>query len=98
MVFRPLLKSALGRPQRALRLLDDLAEKAQCHPKCQCAVKGESTQPVSGPRRCRYALVATRAMARVTELSKLRGQRSASGGPASVRAATRVKPEQAPKG
>ena len=34
---------------------------------------------------------------RVTEPSKLRGQRPAVGGSASVRAATRVKPEQAPK-
>jgi hypothetical protein len=43
-------------------------------------------------------LVATREMARVTNPSKPRGQRPASGGLASVRAATRVKPEQASKG
>src|SRR6059036_1203716 len=42
--------------------------------------------------------VATKAMARVTDPSKPWGQRSALGGSASVRAATRVKPEQAPKG
>jgi hypothetical protein len=53
----------------------------------------------SGPRRCRYILVATREMARVTGPSKPRGQRPAfQGGSASVRAATRVKPEQASKG
>ena len=51
----------------------------------------------SGPRRCRYTLVATRETARATDPSKPRGQRSALGGSASVRAATRVKPEQAPK-
>ena len=52
----------------------------------------------SGPRRCRYTLVATRETARATDPSEPRGQRSALGGSASVRAATLVKPEQAPKG
>src|SRR5688572_10366570 len=36
-------------------------------------------------------------MGRVTDPSKPRGHKPASGGPASVRAATRVKPEQASK-
>jgi hypothetical protein len=53
----------------------------------------------SGPRGCRYILVATREVARVTKPSKLRGQMPAvPGGSASVRAATRMKPEQASKG
>jgi len=52
----------------------------------------------SGPRRCRSTLGATREAVRATEPSKPWGQRSALGGSANVRAATRVKPEQAPKG
>lgn len=52
----------------------------------------------SGPRRCRSTLGATQEAGRVTEPSKPWGQRSALGGSANVRAATRVKPEQAPKG
>jgi hypothetical protein len=51
----------------------------------------------SGPRRSRSTLVATREAARATDPSKPWGQRSALGGSANVRAATRVKPEQAPK-
>jgi hypothetical protein len=58
-------------------------------------VKGKSMQPVdSGPRRCRYILVATRELGRVTTPPKPRGTQIHHGWVASVRAATRVKPEQ----
>ena len=63
-------------------------------------MKGESTQPVK-VRSKEVSVapsVATREMVRATNPSKPRGQRSAWGGFASVRAATRVKPEQASKG
>ena len=52
----------------------------------------------SGPRNCRWILVATWAARRATDGSKPQGHGPTSGGSASVRAATRVKSEQAPKG
>ena len=64
-----------------------------------CAVKGKSTQSVRvRPREVSVHLGSYPGDARVTGASKPRGQRPVfQGGSASVRAATRVKPGQAPK-
>ena len=65
----------------------------------QCAVKRRcvSDRCKSCLRNCRYISVATKTAGRVTNRSKLLGQRPTSGGSASRRAATCVKPEQASK-
>ena len=61
--------------------------------KRRCVLAGAS--PAWG--NCRFAPVATEAARRVTNLLKLSGHRPTMGGPASRRAATHVKPEQASK-
>jgi hypothetical protein len=68
-----------------------------CFVVCRAKVSRRS-QCESGPGKCRYALVATWEKGRVTVSSTPQGQRPVKDGSASVRAATRVKPEQAPKG
>jgi hypothetical protein len=62
-------------------------------------VKGESTQPVQvRPKEVPVRLGSYPGDVEGDRAVEARGQRSASGGLASVRAATRAKPEQAPKG
>lgn len=65
----------------------------------QCAVKRRcvSDRWKSCLSNCRYISVATKTTRRVTDWSKLLGQRPTVGGSASRRAATCVKPEQASK-
>ena len=80
-------------PDEATNLIKDkhLARIIQCAVKRRCV----SYRCKSCLGSCRDTPVATKAIRRVTDWSKLLGQRPTSGGSASRRAATRVKPEQA---
>jgi len=81
------------RGARPIVVVQDLTHIIQCAVKRRCV----SHRCKSCLGSCRDTPVATKTARRATDWSKLLGQRPTSGGSASRRAATRVKPEQASK-
>jgi len=79
-------------PIKSWGQIDIIGPYRECRERC-CV----SSRWKSNPRNCQVALVATWEAQRVTNVSKPQGHRSTFGGSASVRAATRAKPEQASK-